>query len=221
MMRTTPYTQARLVYALISLLLPGIGYAMEHASIEPPAQTSVGSGTGRHSALIQPAQESEISSRLMSCRDTREGNCPRKASKFHEQHAAVNDTKLDAMRGGFETDAGLRLSFGIERATYINGNLVASSNVHIPDVSKLTAEQAQKLVAAVGTVNLVQNGPRNVFESNQSTQAAATVIQNTLNDQVIKNLTTLDTTTNSLQFLKNINSQSALRDALIAPIGNR
>ncbi|MEO8407109.1 MAG: hypothetical protein ABI476_01600 [Oxalobacteraceae bacterium] len=127
----------------------------------------------------------------------------------------VSDTDLDQMRGGFDTGSGLLVSFGIQRAVYINGNLVTTTSFHIPDVSKVTSAQAAMLGSAAGTVNVVQNGPGNTIQSGALSQAVAgTVIQNSLNNQHIQNLTIIDTTTNSLGMLKSLNSQSALKDAL-------
>lgn len=77
---------------------------------------------------------------------------------------AVSEDKLDDMRGGFDVPslAGLRISFGIDRAVFINGDLVASASVNIPDVARMTTTQAQQLASVVNTVNIVQNGPNNV-----------------------------------------------------------
>jgi hypothetical protein len=61
----------------------------------------------------------------------------------------VAHQKLDDMRGGFETD-GLRVSFGIERAVYINGDLVVATSISIPDVGRITAHQAARLAATLG-----------------------------------------------------------------------
>ena len=129
--------------------------------------------------------------------------------------AAVSDTNLDQMRGGFDTGSGLLVSFGIQRAVYINGNLVTTTSFNIPDVSKVTSTEAAMLGSTIGTTNVVQNGPGNTIQPGALSQAvAATVIQNSLNNQNIQNLTIIDTTTNSLGMLKSMNSQSTLRDAL-------
>ena len=128
---------------------------------------------------------------------------------------AVGSAELDGMRGGFSTDAGLQISFGIQRSVYINGNLVTATNVNIQDIGNFTSEQAKILSTAIGTVNLIQNGPANTFQQEPMSHAvAATVIQNTLNNQNIKSLTSIDTTVNSLAILKGINFQLSLQHAL-------
>lgn len=62
----------------------------------------------------------------------------------------VTHERLDELRGGFEM-AGLQVSFGIERAVYVNGNLVVQTSLMIPDVSRITTEQAARLASALQT----------------------------------------------------------------------
>lgn len=129
--------------------------------------------------------------------------------------AAVSNDDLDQMRGGFDTGSGLLVSFGIQRAVYINGNLETTTSFNIPDVGKITSAQAAMINSAAGSVNVVQNGPGNMIQSGALSQAVgATVIQNSLNNQHIQNLTIIDTTTNSLGMLKGMNSQATLQNAL-------
>ena len=135
--------------------------------------------------------------------------------------AAVSDTNLEQMRGGFDTGSGLVVSFGVQRAVYINGNMITTTSFNIPDVGKVSGAQADMLSAAAA-VNLVQNGPGNTIQPGALSQAiGATVIQNTLNNQSIQNLTVINTATNSLGLLKSINAQSSLRDALSNAVGSR
>ena len=131
---------------------------------------------------------------------------------------AVSEDKLDDMRGGFDVPsvAGLHISFGIDRAVYINGDLVASAAVNIPDVARMTATQAQQLVNVVTTGNLVQNGPNNVAPPDVTAGAttAATVIQNSLNNQLINNQTIINASVNARGLLQAMNFQSSLANAL-------
>ena len=133
---------------------------------------------------------------------------------------AVADATLDQVRGGYSDAQGLRATFGIERATYINGNLVASGSVNIQDLRNITTAQAETLRSVLSGFNLVQNGPGNVAPA-AGTVTAGTLIQNTLSDQTIVNRTVLSATTNSLQFLRAANAQTTLRDALTVPLGPR
>ncbi|WP_439890075.1 hypothetical protein ACS7SF_12465 [Ralstonia sp. 25C] len=131
---------------------------------------------------------------------------------------AVSEDQLDDMRGGFDVPsvAGLHISFGIDRAVYINGDLVASAAVNIPDVARMTAAQAQQLVNVVTTSNLVQNGPNNVAPPDVATGAAtaATIIQNSLNNQTLQAVTTINAAVNSLPQFRQMNLANVLQGAL-------
>ena len=139
-----------------------------------------------------------------------------------DDQLAVRDADLDEMRGGFETNTGLLISFGIERMVYVNGNLVTTTSFNIADVAKITAEEARMLGAATGTLALVQIGPGNTLQTGPMSQTAiGTVIQNTLNNQKIQSVTTINTTVNSFELLKSLNLQSVLKDVQINSIGGR
>lgn len=136
---------------------------------------------------------------------------------------AVNEADLDNMRGGFDIeDVGLKVSVGIQRAVYINGNLSTTTGFNIPNVGKLTNGQTRLSNPTTSTINLVQNGPGNTFQPGPMPQVTtATVIQNTLDNQNVQSLTTINATANSLGMLKGINFQSSLQDALQNAVGSR
>lgn len=135
--------------------------------------------------------------------------------------AAVSDRQLDSVRGGFDAGGGLLASFGIERATYINGQLVAHSQVSIPDVAHITAGQAQALALATSTVNVIQNGPGNVVEPRSfAPGSAATFIQNSLDNQNIQNLTTINATVNTLGAFRAAHLQESLQASAIQGLGH-
>jgi hypothetical protein len=134
---------------------------------------------------------------------------------------AVSNSRLAGMRGGFETDSGLQISFGIQRAIYVNGNLITSTSVNIPDIGQMNAAQATALAAVANTVNLVQIGPGNSFDPASLTHTtAATVVQNSLSNQNIQSLTTLSTAVNTLDAFRNMNLQNTLQSALAGSIGH-
>lgn len=134
---------------------------------------------------------------------------------------AVSDNHLAAVRGGFDAGSGLLVSFGIERAVYVNGNLVTSTSLNIPDIGQMNVEQASALAAATSTLSVVQNGPGNTFDPAALTQTTAgTVVQNSLNNQNIRTLTTLNTTVNTLDLFKSVNLQSTLQAALVNSLGH-
>ncbi len=134
----------------------------------------------------------------------------------------VSDARLDEMRGGFDIAPGLQVAFGIERMVFINGQLVATTNFNIPNVSQITAQQAQTLASAPNKTRLVQNGPGNSYQpSPGQTSGAATIVQNTLNNQDIKALTTINATVNTLGAYKALNLQSTLNQAIANSVGVR
>lgn len=132
----------------------------------------------------------------------------------------VGDALLAESRGGFDVGGGLMLSLGIDRVVSLNGNVVSSSSFNIPDASRLSTEQAGQVSAALSSINLIQNGDGNHFAAPALPQAlGATVIQNSLNDQVLATRTIINTSVNSLEFFKAIHFQDGLRSALSDAIG--
>lgn len=213
----------------------------------------------------------------------------------------VSDASLDHARGGFDLGGGLVASFGLQEETYINGLLVMSTSINIPDIGKITQQQAAALASTLSGLNLVQNGPGNgvasgktaaapnagstaqspsppaaaagsnassgvvvahvpnqpstitpamdappetvgvpaldaggvgsaATQNNLGAAAAASalvqggglaqVIQNTLNNQSIQTLTTLNVSVNTLQALRQMNLQSTLQSAQMLSFGH-
>ena len=128
---------------------------------------------------------------------------------------AVSEETLEQARGGFDVPGGLSLSFGIERLVSINGSVVSSVAFTIADVAHLSVEEASLARTAIASMNVLQNGVGNVFSPSPMAQTmAATVIQNSLNDQVLRTQTIVNGSVNSLQLLKLANFQDTLQNAL-------
>ena len=122
----------------------------------------------------------------------------------------VSNERLDTVRGGFDVE-GLEVSLGIERAVYIDGNLVTYTSVNIPNLAHVTTQQAMALASALSTIN-VQNGSGNTFDpSSMGGTTAATVVQNTLSNQTIRSLTTLNVAVNTLNAFRDEGMQQALQ----------
>lgn len=135
---------------------------------------------------------------------------------------AVDDATLEQTRGGFDMPGGLNLSLGIERLVSINGEVVASTSFTIADVARLSAAEASQARAALTAMNVVQNGTGNLFAAGALEQAmAGTVIQNSLNDQVLRSQTIVNTSVNSLELLKIANFHDTLQNALDTVAGTR
>jgi hypothetical protein len=132
----------------------------------------------------------------------------------------IDETQLDGLRGGFDTASGLQVSFGLEREAYVNGELVAHSSAMIPDLGAMTAEQAVEFQQAISGVLLIQNGPNNTTDLTQWLPGS-TVIQNTLNDQHIVTMTTINAGVNSLALYQGLNVHESLQQALNAGMGAR
>ena len=129
----------------------------------------------------------------------------------------VDPGRLAQMRGGFQMPSGMMLSFGIERVVFVNGELSARIAVQIPDVARITPEQAQAL-ADFNRGLVVQIGDGNHFDPTQV--AGGLVIQNTLDDQDIRTVTRIDVGVDTLGAYQNLNASGALTDALIRAPGS-
>lgn len=125
----------------------------------------------------------------------------------------VSESRLDDMRGGFDLPSGLTVSFGITRAAFVNGDLIAQTSFNIPDIAHMTAQQAQMLANA-NTGALIQVGSGNAVQAGALPGLTGAVIQNTLSGQQIQAITTLNTTVNSLGAFTATNFLSTLNNAL-------
>jgi hypothetical protein len=62
---------------------------------------------------------------------------------------------------------------------------------------------------------LIQSGAENIVHSDTLPPASmATVVQNTLNNQKIQNVTVINATVNSMEILRTLNLQSTISDAV-------
>jgi hypothetical protein len=122
---------------------------------------------------------------------------------------------LDGLRGGYQLPSGLLLSFGVERAAWVNGELVSYLRVDIPDIANITPAQAQEL-SKIAQTQLVQVGEGTVFNGIGN---GGLVIQNTLDGQDIRASTTLDVSVNTLGLFQALNAGDALRNAAFTAPG--
>lgn len=140
------------------------------------------------------------------------------------QVAALDTSVLDEIRGGFElAGSNLRFSFGIERAVYINGELVASTVLNVRDLQVVagtgTGGTTLTLPASTaGALGIIQNGTGNTATVQVNPNIAGTVIQNTLNNQRIQNVTTINATVNSMQMMRAMSMQSAIQGGIVGSL---
>ncbi|CAI08775.1 hypothetical protein ebA4689 [Aromatoleum aromaticum EbN1] len=128
----------------------------------------------------------------------------------------VDDDTLGGLRGGFETPGGLVLSFGIERVVLINGVLSSTTTLNVADLSQLAGGAAGLQALPVGTsVGLIQIGANNSFDpAVLASGSFATVIQNSLDNQKIQTVTTINAQANSMDMLRAHRLGESLRNAL-------
>ena len=110
---------------------------------------------------------------------------------------AINMQRLDSLRGGFITDGGLKISLGIERSVFINNELVATMFLNVPDLAALSARGAAPAQLQGSPTTVIQNGPGNSLGQSvlQSfSRGMLTVIQNSLDNQLIQGRTIINTT---------------------------
>jgi hypothetical protein len=109
----------------------------------------------------------------------------------------VPDSTLDEARGGFDRPNVLA-SLSIDRMISVNGAVVAESQLALPDLTRAAPQDVAR-AAALETL----------------------FVQNSLNNQMIRSQTTINTTVNSLAVLKNLNFGDSLRQALSHAIAPR
>lgn len=129
----------------------------------------------------------------------------------------VDSDTLDTLRGGFELPSGLRVSFGIERAVYVNGVLSSVTTVNLAELGKLAGRGiSPETLTSGSTLAVIQNGPNNTFSAAaMATGALATVIQNSLDNQSIRAVTTINATVNSMEMLRGGQMTQSVRDAMV------
>lgn len=68
---------------------------------------------------------------------------------------------------------------------------------------------------------VVQNGPGNTVAASAAAIPLATYVQNTLNNQLIRNETIIQATSSGLSLVKSLNLQTTLNDSINNAIRNR
>ena len=163
----------------------------------------------------------------------------------------ASDTELDGMRGGFEVNVNgmqIMLALSLERVTFINGVLVTSMKISLPDLASIgtngissNAISVQTFPpaaspAAVGTtqvnsmpsgsmtpqqiselgqtITVIQSGAGNTFVLPQSLNSLTTVIQNTVDNQIIRNMTTINATVINQALARSMELTASLNQAI-------
>lgn len=128
---------------------------------------------------------------------------------------AVDSAALDDVRGGFGYGDNLLVTLGIDRLVRINGNVVEQSTLQFGDVGKLASGETRLPADAAQGVRLIQNGQQSQVAASLAGGAlGGTVIQNSLNDQIISNQTTLRASVNNAGVVQTMNFNASLSQAL-------
>jgi len=131
----------------------------------------------------------------------------------------VGAETLDGARGGFEIAGGLSVALGIERVVSVNGEVLSRTNIAIPDLAAMTADQARLTQDALGAARMIQIGGNNFAAADLNLPNGATLVQNTLDNQAISSVTTITSAVNSMSLLKDMNFHNTIRDAVVRSPG--
>ncbi|MDD5578889.1 MAG: hypothetical protein PHY16_06350 [Methylobacter sp.] len=120
------------------------------------------------------------------------------AHRFDKWERA-SDSELDQLRGGFVLLNGMSIDFSLERITSLNGAVVSSSFFQLPS-----------------NVSLIQNGNLNQAPD-LALSGLGSVIQNNLDNQMIRTVTDINIAVSHLKNLDLNNNSSMVFNNLIQP----
>ena len=136
----------------------------------------------------------------------------------------VSDAELATMRGGFTTSDGLLVSFGIAQAIYVNGVLDSTNSFTV--TGGTGANPMLQVASQMGNngLRVVQIGAQgsNTFHPGTTPisglPGSLTVIQNTLNQQVITNSTVINASLANMGLFRDLNLSNSLRQQMIGAL---
>jgi hypothetical protein len=133
--------------------------------------------------------------------------------KDFTRRTPVSKAALDRMRGGFQNNPNDPImSFGIERSVFLNGKLVSSTVLTIPNLMQLAGNPAN-------TLTLIQTGGGNSLTAGApSLPAFMTVLQNSLDNQNIQNQTVMNATVAALSWARSLALGNALSQTTVGAI---
>jgi hypothetical protein len=91
--------------------------------------------------------------------------------------AALDDQRLDQLRGGLDAGTGLMISFGFERTVTINGETVARQLLVVNDLAALLQGALPSLQVVASLGQIVQSGTGNFVGSSAVAEAHAAARQ--------------------------------------------
>lgn len=123
---------------------------------------------------------------------------PSISAQQFDNWSRASDSELEQLRGGFALANGVNVNFSLDRVTYLNGVLVASTFFQLPD-----------------NVSLFQNGALNQAPD-LAGSALSSVIQNNVDNQIIRNMTDINIAVSNLKNM-DLNSGGMVFNNLILP----
>ena len=141
------------------------------------------------------------------------GPAPAAQAPLESWGAALPEPVLAEQRGGFINAEGLKIAVGLESLVRINGELRSAMQVQLPDLRQL-ARGGHTLGSQL---EVIQNGPGNALPGDFADQVSGlgTVIQNSLNDQVIQNLKSLNIEISGYRGLRNSQLKSRINSQIV------
>lgn len=110
--------------------------------------------------------------------------------------------ELDSLRGGYAMPGGPVMSFGIEQAVYVDGQLVSRQNLNITDIGKAVQEAAlQSHAAGAGPIPGTRIGDpqtAGVTSVVRTLLPTTVTVQNSVDGRLIQTMTTLNVAAPSL-----------------------
>lgn len=122
----------------------------------------------------------------------------------------LDDAELQAARGGFITNSGLEITFGIAQAIFLNDVPQAETTLRLNG----PGESGSWTIPLGQSGTLIQNGPANVAPQDLMS-TIANIVQNTMDQQKIGLRTTLDINVSNLQQFKAAAFHDMLRQQLV------
>jgi hypothetical protein len=121
----------------------------------------------------------------------------------------VSDAELATLCGGFTSPDGILVSFGIAQTTYVNGVLDSTSGFTVTQGSTGALQVASQ--TGNNGARVIQIGPQGSNTTPTSgLPGSVTVIQNTLNHQVITNSTVINASLANMSLFRNLNLSTAI-----------
>jgi hypothetical protein len=99
--------------------------------------------------------------------------------------------------------------------------VVERTQMQLGDIGKLARGEGAISPEALGELRLIQNGDVRTMAGNAQNLLGGTIIQNTLNDQTIRNQTSINATVNTAGMLRALNFGTSLNNALSTVVGPR